>query len=274
MRLAVISDVHANLPALDRALQAVRRAGADQLVCLGDLVGYGPHPNACVARVAGLDALVVAGNHDLMVVDRMEPRASPLASRLLDWTRSVLDADARAYLTALPVERAVGEDIVMTHGGLGDPGRYVWAGAGAAAELQALARLAPQARVLLAGHTHEALAFGERSRTQLAAGRGRVALPRAERFLLNPGAVGQSRQWSGAARILILDLERRTARFTAVPYDAAPVRDELLRLGFPPDACHRRPSPSRAVRHLGRGLLVRGSAPLRRRRSARAGAGA
>jgi predicted phosphodiesterase len=274
MRVAVISDVHGNLPALECALQAVRRAGADQLLCLGDLVGYGPYPNECVARVAELDALVVAGNHDLMVVDRIEQRASPLASRLVDWTRSVLDADARAYLAALPLQRSVDSEIVMTHGGLGDPCRYVWPGAGAAAELRALERFAPRAGVLLVGHTHEALAYGERSRTQLAGGQGRVSLPRSERFLLNPGAVGQSRQWSGAARLVVLDLERRTARFTAVPYDAAPVREELLRLGLPPGTCHRRPPPSSALRRLGRGLLLRGSAPLRRRKSTRAGAGA
>jgi predicted phosphodiesterase len=265
VRLAVLSDVHGNFAALAAALRAARRMGADRVLCLGDLVGYGPHPNECVARLRELDALAVAGNHDLMAVDRAEHHASTLAARTLDWTRAVLDADARAYLTALPLQLEVGAWIVMAHGGLGDPARYVWPGAGAAAELRALERLAPRAGLLLLGHTHQALAYGERSRTQLVGGRGRVSLGTSERFLLNPGAVGQSRQWSAAARVLVLDLERRTARFVAAPYDVAPVRDALRRLGLPPDACHRRPAPARAARHAGRALLVRTSAPLRRR---------
>ena len=265
MRYGVISDVHGNLPALERVLDALRRAAVDRVLCLGDLVGYGPSPNACVARVAELDCIVVAGNHDLMAVDRLEDHGSPLARLTMDWTRSVLGEDARTYIEALPLRREVGSEIVMTHGALGDPGRYVWRSKDAAAQLDELGRVAPGADLLLLGHTHSALAYGRSGGTRLAHRRGRVALAASERFLLNPGSVGQSRQWSGTARFLVLDLEQRSAQFDAVRYDATMVRAELRRHGLPAKASHRRPTAWRAARRLGHGLLARSSAPVRRR---------
>src|SRR4051794_17709320 len=109
MRLGVIADVHGNLPALEATVAALERMGVDRYACLGDIVGYGPFPVECVELIAGLDALAVAGNHDLIATGRLEGvTVSALAARTLGWTAEILDDRSRAYLRALPLAREVG----------------------------------------------------------------------------------------------------------------------------------------------------------------------
>src|SRR3954469_29493 len=99
MRYGLLSDVHANLPALRAALEWLRREGADAYLCAGDIVGYGPHPNECVELIAALPGACVAGNHDLIAVGRLDGEGiGALARVTLDWTRTVLGSDARAWL--------------------------------------------------------------------------------------------------------------------------------------------------------------------------------
>jgi predicted phosphodiesterase len=236
MRYGVISDVHANLAALDAALATLDRAGVDRVLCLGDLVGYGPLPNECVARVADSDALVVAGNHDLVAAGRLDLHGSPRARATMAWTREALGDDARAFLRGLPTELTVDDHIMVTHASLGDPCRYIWGGRQAAGQLERLAGDAPDARVLLLGHTHEPLAAVPSGRSLLYLRRGTVAVGSHDRVLLNPGSVGDSRLWSAAARMLVLDAERLTAQFVAVRYRDAAVhhrRPPLLHADVP-----------------------------------------
>src|SRR4051795_6579846 len=99
MRLGLIADVHGNLPALEAALAVLERERLDGYLCAGDLVGYGPHPNQVVERVRALGAPCVAGNHDLMALDRLPAdRADELARETLAWTRDQLTDDSREYL--------------------------------------------------------------------------------------------------------------------------------------------------------------------------------
>jgi predicted phosphodiesterase len=266
MRFGVISDVHGNLSALEAALAELRRAGVDQVLCAGDLVGYGPLPNECVATIAESGALVVAGNHDLAAAGRLDPHGSPMARSTMEWTREVLADDARDYLYGLPTQLSVGGDVVMAHGSLGDPRGYIWGGRPAAAQLDQLAQVAPGAGVLLLGHTHEPLATGPSGRTLLYLRRATIAFARHDRVLLNPGSVGQSRLRSADARILLLDLERRTAQFAGVAYDDNLVREQLAGRGLPPDLHHRRPPLRHAdlPRRLRRRLVETGVTVLRR----------
>lgn len=241
MRYGVLADVHANLPALEAMIAALDEAGVDAWLCLGDLVGFGPFPNECVARVSALHAEVVAGNHDLVVAGRLPLHGSPLAQETMLWTRDALEPGAREYLVGLPLERRIGEHVVMTHGAIGDPRRYVTRSSDAAEQLRTLARRDPRAGMLLVGHTHRATAFGQRRGTRLYLGRGVVDVDRADRWLINPGSVGQSRQASAAARALLLDTATDRAAFVAASYDTRSVRDALRRSGLPDGTYHRRP---------------------------------
>lgn len=241
MRLGVIADVHANLPALEAALEAVD--DADVLVCAGDLVGYGPQPNECVALLREHDARAVLGNHDLMALgDDDHGVTDTLVLTTMAYTRRILDAATREHLAALPGQLDVTDDVVVAHGAPGDPWHYVREPGDAAAQL---ARIRPDARVLLVGHTHRPLAVDDAARRAQPA---TVQLGDA-RWLLNPGAVGQSREPAIHARALTLDLAARTATFHVLPYDVERARAALRAAGLPETALQRHsPRWRRALR--------------------------
>ena len=216
-RYGVIADVHGNVHALSAVLDALSARGFERLICAGDLVGYGPRPNECVERIASLDAVAVAGNHDLMAIDRLAADgAGSLAERTLDWTRAQLSPATRSYLEGLPL-RASADGVEIAHGSLDDPTTYVHDCPAAAAELAKV----PDARAVILGHTHHPLECGA---------------------LFNPGSVGQSRERRPVARAMILDVgESVKAEFLAIDYDVAATERELREAGLPPGACHLKP---------------------------------
>ena len=253
MRYGILADVHGNLHALRAAVATLRADGVERFLCAGDLVGYGPFPNECVETVAGLDALCVAGNHDLIALGRLsDERCIPLARTSLDWTRRRLSQEAREYLEALPA-RVELDGVVMAHGSLDDPQHYVRDGTDAAEQLSRLAAGWPLARVLILGHTHVARAWGPRGQP-LEARRGAVmGLATDGPTLLNPGAVGQSRERRIYARSLALDPERQQAIFHADEYDVSACRRALRRAGLSTEAPQLSPTRrGRAVRKLRR----------------------
>ncbi len=250
MRLGVISDVHGNRHALEATLDRLTVLGIDRLVCAGDIVGWGPEPNACVELLAERDVVAVAGNHDLIVLDRLtDERCSSLARDTQRWTRTVLRDDARAWLAQLPEQARVGP-IMVAHGSLEDPQEYVRSEARAAEQLEELRRREPDAQLLVLGHTHQpwvvTQGMGTRSRTTPS----RVRLDD-RRSLLNPGSVGQSRSWelTPHARFAVIDLHADVVQLEEVAYDWRAARDRVRAVGLPHEAIHARPkSPARLLR--------------------------
>ncbi|MFL5956996.1 MAG: metallophosphoesterase family protein [Solirubrobacterales bacterium] len=233
MRYGVISDVHANLHALEAVLAALAREDVDRIVCAGDVVGYGPRPNECVARIASLEppAVVAAGNHDLMAVGRLPTLdLGPLPRQTLEWTWNVLEKDARSFLEGLPATAATDDGVVVAHGSLDDPAQYVLDAAAAAEQLRLLGERHPRAQVLVLGHTHRPFAFpGLERRLE------------SDPWLLNAGSVGQSRERKAVARAAVLELDRREARFLTIDYDIRATKRELRTAGLPEHACHLAP---------------------------------
>jgi predicted phosphodiesterase len=243
MRYGVISDVHGNLHALEAALDAVEAAGVDRLICPGDVVGYGPRPNECAARIASLGALAVAGNHDLMALGELPVEGLPRLQRdTIEWTRAVIDDSTRDYLARLPATVRTGEAVTIAHGSLDDPTEYVRDCTLGGVQLGRLVERDPDARGLLLGHTHHPLAC---ARTPLRDYGDVVALTD-EPWLLNAGAVGQSREPAPVARAGVIDLDRGEVRLLALEYDVAATRRELRDAGLPPHAVHL--APGRAAR--------------------------
>jgi predicted phosphodiesterase len=242
MRYGVISDVHANLHAVDAALDFLSTQHVDGYLCAGDLVGYGPLPNECVSRVRDLGGPCVAGNHDLIVLDRLsDGRCIPLARASLRWTRKALDHWSRAFLESLPL-RATTPDVALAHGSLLDPQAYVVTEAQARACLHDVGRVAPGASIVILGHTHRPMAVGLSTGVLLHGPTGSVGLPPGEAVVLNPGAVGQSRSPDPRARVMVLDTAARVATFHAVSYDVEGCRRALAERGLPPTSCHLVPS--------------------------------
>jgi predicted phosphodiesterase len=251
----VLSDIHGNLHALEAALHVLSKAGVDEYLCAGDLVGYGPLPNECVATVAELGARCVAGNHDLIALGRLsDERCSRLARDSLRWTSGELSDASRAFLEQLPGALVAPAGVVVGHGSLDDARTYVREPHERLAQLRALEQRHPAARLLVLGHTHRPVAHAERRGTLRARRDGSVWLAPDERCLLNPGSVGQSRQRTVRAQFLVLDLDRSFARFYAVPYDVAGCRHALRQRGLAPSSHHSKPRPlrdrARAVRRL------------------------
>jgi predicted phosphodiesterase len=247
VRYAVLADIHGNLSALEAVLERLSETHVDSYLIAGDLVGYGPFPNECVEVVRELDPVCVSGNHDLIAIGRLaDSRCIRLARETLAWTRGVLRDDVRDYLGTLPGRAEVMGGVVMAHGSFDDPQEYGARPDRAAGQLNRLGRGYPSASILILGHTHRPLAVDEKC--------GRLSIEKGSpipigntRCLLNPGAVGQSRELRARARYMVLDLEERCARFYAIPYDLGSTRRALRERGLPPKACHVRPSFKRAA---------------------------
>lgn len=259
MRYGILTDVHANLPALQAALRALAPAAVDRYIVAGDLVGYGPHPNECVEVLAGLDPVCVVGNHDLMAIGRLsDERCIPLGRAAMSWTRSVLGRDARQYLEALPLQAETQGGVVVAHGSLDDPEEYTTNAAEALAQLARLERGWPGRRLLVLGHTHRPLVVGSSARRAQLRGAGRLALHADERYVVNVGGVGQARELRVRARFGVLDLDSGVIELHAIRYDVAACRRALRRAGLSPRSCHLRPSAAGAARRvLGNGAVFR-----------------
>jgi predicted phosphodiesterase len=239
MRYGILADVHGNWHALQAALETLRRLEVTEILCAGDLVGYGPMPNECVTTIAGLGARCVAGNHDLMALGRLgSDDCAWLAQKTLAWTSAKLAPTTRRYLEQLPLQLSTADGVVLAHGSLLDPWTYVHDAEQHAAELRALAHAYPAASILVIGHTHVPALHGSRSGPIALAPETAVDLPPGQSFVLNPGSVGQSRSATARARFIVLDTERRQATYYARRFDARACRRALRRQGLPVNAYH------------------------------------
>jgi predicted phosphodiesterase len=230
MRVAVISDVHANYHALEAVLRSVDAALVDAIWCLGDTVGYGPRPNECCEVVDERSDLCLVGNHDLVVLGELDVGDfNDEAAAAARWTADVLTAKSREFLERLePAGHAHGVDLF--HASARDPvWEYVLSEEAARATLELAA-----APLVLVGHSHVPLALTQNGRGVaggLAPGGAEVALD--GRWLLNPGSVGQPRDGDPRAAWLLLDLDRRVAAFQRVTYPVQDTQTEMRERRLP-----------------------------------------
>lgn len=229
MRIAVLSDIHANLEALNAVLDAA--GDVDGVWHLGDVVGYGPEPDAVVERLRTIGAIGVRGNHDAAAVGGSEIEwFNPDARRAMEWTRTTISAATRARLDALPQTVRNG-DCTLVHGSPREPiWEYVTSVPVARANLAVLA-----SRVGLHGHTHVPVAFVEQDGRidVVSPGDGSVLELRGRRALVNPGSVGQPRDGDPRSSFLILDTGADTVTWHRAAYDVAPVQAAMRAVGLP-----------------------------------------
>jgi predicted phosphodiesterase len=230
--IALISDVHGNLPALRAVLRAIDEEGVDEIWCLGDLVGYGAQPNECVELAARSVQLCLIGNHDLVVLDRLAiSDFSANAAAAAQWTKEQLGADARAYLERLdPLDED--QPVGLYHASPRDPvWEYVLSSPAAD---DCMDEMSP--RVGAIGHSHVALAFWRKGDTPTA---GAQSEPGAQldisehRWLLNPGSVGQPRDGDPRASWLLLELGSWQATWRRADYPIDEAADAIRAAGLP-----------------------------------------
>jgi predicted phosphodiesterase len=261
VRYGVLADIHGNLTALRAAVEVLRRRGVERWLVAGDVVGYGAEPNECIAAVTELEAAAVKGNHDLIALGELsDDRCIAIARESLRWTRDALSSESRAWLEGLPMKLQAPGGIVIAHGSLSDPQEYTLTRAQALSQL--LEVEAAGGRTLVLGHTHRPWAFSRSTGPR--ARRRPLRLPAGEPTLLNPGAVGQSRQLLVRARALLLDTDAGVAEFLAVPYDVGAARAALRRAGLSESGVHLRPSLPGMVRRGLRAAVYRAMARVGR----------
>ncbi|NUT57144.1 MAG: metallophosphoesterase [Thermoleophilia bacterium] len=230
MRIAVLSDVHSNLHALEAVLREVDQGGFDAIWFLGDLVGYGPKPNECAALLQERAAICLAGNHDLVVLGKISIEAfAGEAAAAARWTQTVLDDAARGFLDTLqPQAAAPGAELF--HGSPRDP---IWDYVlGDEAAFQSFA--ATSEPLVLVGHSHVALEIsdGDDLRGGQAPAGTTLELGRLRR-LLNPGSVGQPRDGDPRAAWLEIDKGAGRATFRRTDYPVGRTQAEMREVGLP-----------------------------------------
>jgi diadenosine tetraphosphatase ApaH/serine/threonine PP2A family protein phosphatase len=230
MRVAVISDVHANYQALEAVSEEIDAARVDATWCLGDTVGYGPRPNECCELVQRRSAHCLVGNHDLVVLGELAVSDfNDEAAAAAVWTADVLTSASRDFLKGLkPFGHAEGADLF--HASARDPvWEYVLTDEAAKATLELA-----EAPLVLVGHSHVSLAIAaENGSVRGGPAPGGSKVPLDGRRLLNPGSVGQPRDGDPRAAWLLLDLEQRFAEFRRVPYSIERTQAEMREQGLP-----------------------------------------
>lgn len=237
MRLALLSDLHANLPALEACLADAGARGATHHAILGDLVGYGPHPNQVLERCRSLQqagAVVLRGNHD-------QPTPIPLGNSWGDlttaWTYEQLGETNRNWLTQLPLTATLGS-IFLVHATAEAPEKwhYVLDELMAERSLDALSH-DPEIRYVFGGHVHHQSLYyqGNGRRLMQFTPRAGVAIPVSphRRWIATVGSVGQPRDGDTRANYALLDVLAKTLTFHRVSYDHHSVAREIRAVGLP-----------------------------------------
>jgi len=236
MRYLVLTDIHANVEALDACLADASSHGYDAALVLGDLVGYGPDPNEAIARVQALNpAAIIRGNHDKVACGLEQPEGfNAVARRAALWTHDVLTPPNRAWLAALPKGPVLVDDTIeICHGSPFDEDAYVFD------ELDAVRALKTSQRPLcLFGHTHYPVTFAlTEGRVETIGGPhwldGPLHIQEGSKYLLNPGAVGQPRDGDSRAAYAIADTTARRVDLFRLGYPIEKTQAKVLKAGLP-----------------------------------------
>jgi diadenosine tetraphosphatase ApaH/serine/threonine PP2A family protein phosphatase len=228
MRIAVLSDIHSNLVALDAVLAHL--GSVDAIWQLGDVVGYGPDPDGVVARLAERGAVGVRGNHDAAAIGGSEIEwFNPDARAAIEWTRERISSTTRSWLSALP-ERLQEADYTLVHGSPREPlWEYITSSAVARANLTFI-----QTRFGLHGHTHLPIAWAEEDgRIVTIAPDDGSTFQLSGRALINPGSVGQPRDGNPDASYMVIDSDADLATWHRVPYDIDAVQAAMRAVRLP-----------------------------------------
>jgi diadenosine tetraphosphatase ApaH/serine/threonine PP2A family protein phosphatase len=239
MKLALLSDIHANIQAFDACLAHASGQGVQQIALLGDLVGYGADPVAVVLRAQALaadGALIIKGNHDAMAVTP-PAQITTVGDSTAGWTHAQLDAGQRKFLDQLPMTQQAGAAL-MVHASLDGPElwRYVYDERAATASLDAVADR-PEVRYVFGGHVHQQTLFYRGNSTSLMRFTPTpgvaIPVPKHRHWLATIGSVGQPRDGNTQAMYAVFDPEKSQLTFHRVAYDHHAAAAAIRQAGLP-----------------------------------------
>ncbi len=237
MRVLIVSDIHSNLEALEKSIEIVQ-GKYEKVICLGDLVGYGPDPNDVIKRVRQLTDTVIRGNHDKACCGIMDTEDfNVLAQQATQWTRDQLTPEHLEFLRALPSGPVTINGFQIVHGSPADEDEYIF---GPGQALPTLRNLTTQ--VTFFGHTHfqggfmltpigrfQSIRCGAKAEGCTAI----LPLEDGARYLVNPGSIGQPRDSDWRAAFAILDEEQRQVEYFRTAYDLPMTQAKMGKAGLP-----------------------------------------
>lgn len=235
MRILIVSDIHANFVALETVLSAA--STYNEIWCLGDTIGYGPMPNECAAAMVEQATIAISGNHDLACIGKIDLEDfNPDARRANIWNGNQLIPEHRTWLEGLTPIQQVDERFTVAHGSPREP---VWEYLLTAEQaIENFEQFSTQ--VCWIGHSHVQLAFRRDAsghcdslRPDDREERNVLYLDESARFLINPGSVGQPRDYDRRAAFAILDTETKTVEFHRVEYDIGLTQQQMHAVGLP-----------------------------------------
>lgn len=236
MRLALLTDLHANREAVEACLAHARRQRVDQYAFTGDFVGYGADPAWVVDTVmdyVGRGAVAVQGNHDYSVIHAVKPQMHAEAREVIEWTRGRLGPEQTAFLASLPLTQKHG-NAFFVHASAHDPVRWEYVTGIEEAERSLRAS---HSRIVFSGHVHAPALYRRADDGRMGvhvpeAGR-RIALQPQHQYLVLPGSTGQPRDQNNAACYAVFDDEDRSITYFRVPYDHGAAARKVIAAGLP-----------------------------------------
>ena len=232
MLVAAFGDIHGNLDALEAVLEAIEDFGADTLVCVGDIIGYGAQPAECIAAIRPLQCTIVAGNHDfagggVMALDYF----NAYAREALLWTRSNISRFDKEYLSALPLWATKGP-LSVVHGSFDHPGEFLYIESLSGAD-RSMAKMETEIGFL--GHSHIPLTYlQDGPELKAVSFEDDVVRPKpGQRAIVNVGSVGQPRDEDPRACWVSYDTEERVIEFHRQQYDVAAAADKIRKASLP-----------------------------------------
>ncbi len=228
--IGIVSDVHANLEALEKVFESLDELGVSRVYCLGDIVGYGPNPVECISILRDRKVVSIKGNHERGVLSELPLYwFNDAAREAILWTKSVLSKGELLYLSGLP-EFLKEDGFFLVHGSLRDPDGYIISEFDAYKEFYALEE--SSLKLLFFGHTHVQGAFVLKDGS-VDFVREDFSLEDVDMAIVNPGSVGQPRDLDPRAAFLVFDEVKKEIRFFRVEYPLEKTIEKIKSFGLP-----------------------------------------
>lgn len=230
MRYGIFSDIHSNLEALNAALEAYKKENIERYLCVGDIISYGADPSPCIKIVRELKVVIVAGNHEWGVCDKIGlENFTDIAQEALVWTKAVLKEHERDFLSGLPLTYEE-ENFILVHGSLNHPADFNYLENMEEADM-GFTQLKKQ--VCFVGHTHRPGVFVERDKELFYKPLKALVLEDNKKYIVNVGSIGQPRDRDCRASLVVYDSDAKIIELKRVEYDFKRTQEKILKSGLP-----------------------------------------
>jgi predicted phosphodiesterase len=232
MKYGIIADIHANLEALENALNFLEGEKVDQILCLGDVIGYNADPVACLKLVREKCAHVIQGNHERMVLGASLYGVRKETLEATEWTRNRLGPEDLKYIESLGEEARIGDEILLVHGSPRDKDEYILSTDAIRDNMHVLRTKYPDVKVCFFGHSHYPMVIGPTEVHPRFQETRRFDLDRSKVYMINPGSVGQPRDACLLSSFAIFDADAWAVTIYRQPYDIPATQKKILDAGI------------------------------------------